>query len=166
MPISDKKSTSGLKGSSLFSYFSVEELEMVASMVKTKQFKKGELIFREGEEGEELFLVEEGKVAISKPVKGNLEQVLAHLGPGDHFGEMAILEKIPRTASASAEENCLLLVVSENDLLHMMEEHPKAAAKIMFNLLRTFNARLKATNEQVREAVRWGLEATGYHVEG
>ncbi len=166
MSTGEDKSISGLKGSSLFSYFSVEEFEMVAGMVRRKQYKKGELIFREGEEGEELFLVEEGKVAISKPVQGNLEQVLAHLGPGDHFGEMAILEKIPRTASASAEENCLLLVISEDDLLRMMEEHPKAAAKIMFNLLRTFSARLKATNEQVREAVRWGLEATGYHVEG
>lgn len=166
MHISEKKSISGLKGSSLFSYFNKEELEMVAGLASTRQYKKGELIFREGEEGEELFLIEEGKVAISKPVKGNLEQVLAHLGPGDHFGEMAILEKIPRTASASAEENCLLLVISENDLLNMMEEHPKVAAKIMFNLLRTFNARLMATNEQVREAVRWGLEATGYQVEG
>jgi len=166
MSISEKKSISVLKGSSLFSYFSGEELVMVAGMVCTRQYKKGELIFREGEEGDELFLVEEGKVAISKPVKGNLEQVLAHLGPGDHFGEMAILEKIPRTASATAEENCVLLVISEGDLLRMMEVHPKAAAKIMFNLLRTFNARLKATTEQVREAVRWGLEATGYHVEG
>ena len=166
MSINGKKSISGLKGSSLFAYFSKEELEMVAGVASTRQYKKGELIFREGVEGEELFLIEEGKVVISKPVKGNLEQVLAHLGPGDHFGEMAILEKIPRTASASAEENCVILVVSENDLLHMMEDHPKAAAKIMFNLLRTFNARLMATNEQVREAVRWGLEATGYQVEG
>lgn len=157
MSIGGNKPIYGLKGSSLFSYFSVEELELVAGLVSTRPYKKGELIFCEGEEG---------KVAISKPVKGNLEQVLAHLGPGDHFGEMAILEKIPRTASASAEENCILLVISENDLLRMMDEHPKAAAKIMFNLLRTFSARLKATNEQVREAVRWGLEATGYHVEG
>ncbi len=149
----------------LFSYFTPEELEGVASTVRTRRFGKGETIFREGDVGEELFLVEEGRVAITKAVKGNIEQVLAHLGPGEYFGEMAVLEKIPRTATVSAEEDCLLLVIGEDDLLHLMEDQPKAAAKIMFNLMKTFSKRLQATNEQVRDAVRWGLEATGFQPE-
>jgi len=154
-----------LEKSTLFSYFTPEELRDVARIVRTRRFGKGETIFKEGDVGEELFLVEEGRVAISKAVKGNIEQVLAHLGPGDYFGEMAVLEKIPRTASVSAEEDCLLLVIGEDDLIHLMENEPKAAAKIMFNLLKTFSKRLQATNEQVRDAVRWGLEATGFQPE-
>ena len=155
-----------LSAFALFAYFTPEELAKTADTVRTRRFKNGDVVFREGDLGEELFLVDEGRVAISKAVKGNIEQVLAHLGPGECFGEMAVLEKIPRTASVSAEEDCVLFVISEDDLMHLMEDEPKAAAKMMFNLLKTFSRRLQATNEQVREAVRWGLEATGYQPEG
>jgi CRP/FNR family cyclic AMP-dependent transcriptional regulator len=154
-----------LANSALLAYFTTDELQNVVSMVRTRRFGKGDLIFLEGDVGEELYLVEEGKVAISKAVKGNLEQVLAHMGPGEYFGEMALLDKIPRTASASAEEDCVLMAIGKDDLFTLMEKEPKAAAKLMFNLLKTFTTRLKATNEQLKEAVRWGLEATGYQPE-
>jgi len=151
--------------SSLFAGLGRDELDLVLSISRTRRFGSGDVVFSEGEVGEELFLVKEGKVAITKQVKGNIEQVLAHLGPGDYFGEMAVMDKIPRTATATAEEACVLVVIGESDLLKMMDDYPKTAAKIMFNLLRTFSRRLQATNEQVRDAVKWGLEATGYQIE-
>ena len=151
--------------SALFTGLGREELGLVLDIIRTKRFGAGDIVFREGEVGEALFLVKEGRVAITKQVKGNVEQVLAHLGPCDYFGEMAVMDKIPRTATATAEEDCVLVVVGESDLVKMMDDYPKAAAKIMFNLLRTFSKRLRATNEQIRDAVKWGLEATGYQVE-
>jgi len=154
-----------LSGSTLFAYFTPDELVNVAEMVKVHGYAKGDLIFGEGDVGEELYIVASGKVAISKRVKGKLEQVLAHMGKGECFGEMAILEKIPRTASAHAEDDCLLMTLSKDHLFALMETDPRAAAKIMFNLLKSFNSRLQTTNEHLREAVRWGLEATGYHPE-
>jgi len=154
-----------LAHSTLFAYFTPEELGHVAEMIKVYGFEKGELIFSEGDVGEELYIIASGKVAISKRVKGNLEQVLAHLGRGECFGEMAILEKIPRTASAQSEEDSTLMALSKDHLFSLMETDPRAAAKIMFNLLKTFNTRLQTTNEHLREAVRWGLEATGFQPE-
>ncbi len=154
-----------LSASDLFSYLTTDELEDIVGMVSRVRVKKGEVLFREGDAGNELYLVDDGRIAISKVVKGNLEQVLAHLGPGDYFGEMALLEQIPRTASAQAEEDAVLLRVCREDLFAMMERQPKAAAKIMFNLLRTFTNRLQSTNDQLRETVRWGLEATGFQPE-
>lgn len=154
-----------LGGSALFAYLTTVELEHIVKMVSRMPVKKGEVLFREGDAGNELYLVDEGRIAISKVVKGNLEQVLAHMGPGDYFGEMALLEQIPRTATASAEENTVLLRICREDLFALMERQPKAAAKIMFNLLRTFTARLQSTNDQLRETVRWGLEATGFRPE-
>ena len=155
-----------LSKSSLFAYLTEAELENIVRVVSSREFAKGSIIFNEGEVGEELYIVEGGMVAISKGVKGNLEQVLAHMGPGEYFGEMALLEMIPRTATASAEEDTTRMVIGKKDLFDLMENEPKAAAKIMFNLLRTFTNRLQATNEQLRETVRWGLEATGFHPEG
>jgi len=154
-----------LSGSTLFAYFTPDELVHVAEMIKVHGYAKGELIFSEGDVGEELYIIATGKVAIGKRVKGNLEQVLAHLGRGECFGEMAILEKIPRTASAHSEEDCMLMALSKDHLFSLMETDPRAAAKIMFNLLKTFNTRLQTTNDHLREAVRWGLEATGFQPE-
>jgi CRP/FNR family cyclic AMP-dependent transcriptional regulator len=154
-----------LSGSQLFAYLTSEELDEVVRLVSSVRLKNGGILFREGDEGNELFIVEQGRIAISKIVKGNLEQVLAHMGPGDYFGEMALLEQIPRTATAQAEEETVLLRICREDLFALMERQPKAAAKIMFNLLRTFTNRLQSTNEQLRETVRWGLEATGFQPE-
>lgn len=154
-----------LAACSLFAYFTAEEVGKVAGFVRLRRVGKGELIFGEGDVGKELYIVEEGSVAISKAIKDNLEQVLAHMGPGDYFGEMAVIENIPRTASASAETDCTLLTIADSDIMRLMDEEPRAAAKIMFNLMKTMSARLQATNEQLREAVRWGLEATGYQPE-
>jgi len=167
IPADDEKQrlAEKLSHSVLFAYCTAEELESVTAFVRPSRYEKGELIFHEGDMGAELYLVETGRVAISKAVKGNLEQVLAHMGPGEYFGEMALLDKISRTASATAEEDCVLLSIGKDDLFMLMEREPKAAAKIMFNLLRTFTSRLQATNEQLKEAVRWGLEATGYQPE-
>ena len=162
----ESKVANRLVNSTLFAYFTVEEVQNAVKMIRMRSFRKGDLIFMEGDVGDELYLVESGKVAISKAIKGNLEQVLAHIGPGEYFGEMALLDKIPRTASASAEEDCVLMALGKDDLFALMEKEPKAAAKIMFNLLKTFTSRLQATNEQLKEAVRWGLEATGYNPEG
>lgn len=151
--------------SSLFAYLTDQELGNVADIVGFRSLGKGELLFNEGDVGDKLFIVEGGRIAISKIIKGNIEQVLAHMSTGDYFGEMALLEKIPRTASASAEEDTVLMEIGKEDLFGLMESDPKAAAKIMFNLLKTFTNRLQATNEQLRETARWGLEATGFHAE-
>jgi len=157
--------TARLSRSAIFASLSADELDQVVSMSGALRLKRGGILFAEGDGGNELYIVDYGRIAITKAVEGNLEQVLAHMGPGDYFGEMALLEQIPRSATASAEEDSGLITISHDDLMGLMDREPKAAAKIMFNLLRTFTARLQATNDQLRETVRWGLEATGFRPE-
>lgn len=154
-----------LAKTTLFAWLTGEELSLIGGLVQPGGYRKGDLIFAEGEDGHELYLIDTGRVIISKSIKGNLEQVLAHLGPGEYFGEMAMLKQIPRTASASAEEDCTIMLIHKDSILKMMEDQPKIAAKIMFNMLQTFNNRLMSANDQVRDAVLWGLEATGFQME-
>jgi len=68
------------------------------------------VLFREGEPGKEMFVLQSGKIAISKKVR-DVEKVLAVLGPGEFFGEMAIISNKPRNASAIVEEDAKLLVI-------------------------------------------------------
>src|SRR6478736_884654 len=75
-----------------------------------KEFPKGTVLFREGEPGKEMFVLQSGRVSISKKVR-DVEKVLAVLGPGEFFGEMAIISNKPRNASAIIEEEARLLVI-------------------------------------------------------
>src|SRR5713101_6899175 len=75
-----------------------------------KEFRKGTILFREGEPGKEMFVLHSGKVSISKRVR-DADKVLATLGPGEFFGEMAIISNKPRNANAMVMEDARLLVI-------------------------------------------------------
>src|SRR5215470_11455412 len=75
-----------------------------------REFPKGHVLFREGEPGKEMFVLQSGKVAISKRVR-DVEKVLATLGPGEFFGEMAIISNKPRNATATVAESAKVLVI-------------------------------------------------------
>src|SRR5690349_2562721 len=75
-----------------------------------KELPKGTVLFREGERGKDMFVLQMGKVAISKTVR-EVETVLATLGPGEFFGEMSIISNKPRNATAIVAEDAKLLVI-------------------------------------------------------
>ena len=75
-----------------------------------KEFPQGTVLFREGETGREMYVIQSGKVSISKRA-GESQKVLTILGAGEFFGEMSILNNKPRSASASCEEDTKLLVI-------------------------------------------------------
>src|SRR5579863_3085450 len=75
-----------------------------------KSFPKSTVLFREGDEGAEMFVIRGGRIAISKTA-GTVEKVLVTLGPGEFFGEMSILNNKPRTATATVVEDAQLLVI-------------------------------------------------------
>jgi len=154
-----------LKSVKLFREFSDAELLAFAARLKERVFKKGQVLFREGDAGEEMFVVREGTTIISKLVSGRVEQVLARATGGDFFGEMTLFDRSPRSATIQAETDVTLLVLDRDNLNLLIEVNPRAAAAFFHSLVYVFIERLRASGELVAEITRWGLEATGLDME-
>lgn len=95
-----------------------------------KQFTAGEIIFCEFEPGNDFYLIQQGRIKISKVVK-NKEKTMDILGPGDIFGEMAILEEQPRSATATAMETVQVLHFNRDNFVSMMMSQPQLAFKLL-----------------------------------
>jgi CRP-like cAMP-binding protein len=111
-----------------------------------KPFEKGDVLFEEGDEGEELYIIRSGKVAIKKRVPHG-QVTLAVLEKGDFFGEMAMLEHIVRTASAEMEESGKLIVIDSQVFGDMIKANPEIAVR----MLRKYSLRLRETTKQIEE---------------
>ena len=111
-------------------------------------FPEGHVLFREGDHGEDMYIVQSGKVAIKKKVRDG-ETVLAVLEKGDFFGEMAMLERLPRSASAEMQEAGDLIVISGDMFGDMIKSNPEIAVR----MLRKQSIRLRDTNKQLEEAL-------------
>jgi CRP-like cAMP-binding protein len=122
----------------------------------TIELAAGELAFREGDLGTEMFILQEGQVAILKEVDGQ-EQQLAVLEKGDFFGEMSLLEDLPRTASARALEDCKLIRINGATFDQMLRSRPEIAVRIMRKLSR----RLRHTDQLLQEALGSAAPAAG-----
>lgn len=154
-----------LSGTRLFSQVDHRDLTALAERLREQTLKKGQVLMRQGEHGEEMFVVRRGSLVISKPVIGNVEQILARAGPGDFFGEMSLFDRSPRSATIQAETESMLLVLDRDNLGRLTHDNPRAAAAFFHALVLIFIERLRASGELVAEVTRWGLEATGLDVE-
>lgn len=109
----------------------------------------GKTIFREGEPGELMYIIQDGTVRITKAME-NKEHVLAELGRGDFFGEMALVTRVERTASASTVDRVQLLAFDRAGFTSMIEKNAKIALNIIDKLCR----RLQHANSQIQFLVR------------
>ncbi|HXG04632.1 MAG TPA: cyclic nucleotide-binding domain-containing protein [Candidatus Binatia bacterium] len=150
-----------LKSVRLFAAFTDAELAALAARLRSRTLRAGQVLFREGDAGDEMFVVRTGTMVISKAVTGRVEQVLARATAGDFFGEMALFDRAPRSATIQAESEAVLLVLDRDNLKILIEQNPRAAAAFFHALVRVFIERLRASGELVAEITRWGLEATG-----
>ncbi len=114
----------------------------------TAELDAGEFVFREDELGTEMFIIQDGKVEILKEISGEQRQ-LAVLEKGDFFGEMAILEDLPRTASARTATAVKLLTINGSTFDQMLRSNPEIAVRMMRKLSR----RLRETDGMLREAL-------------
>jgi len=119
-----------------------------------KHFPKGSVLFNEGDEGEDMYIIRSGQVAIKKRVPHG-EIVLAVLEKGDFFGEMALLERIPRTAGAEMVEDGDLIVIGSDVFGDMVKSNPEIAVR----MLRKYSLRLRETTKQIEELKASGGEA-------
>src|ERR671919_82026 len=98
-----------------------------------KEFPKGTILFKEGEPGKEMFVLQSGKVAISKKVR-DVEKVLAMLGPGEFFGEMAIISNKPRNATARVSQDARLLIIDPKTFEGMIRGNGEIAVRMIKKL--------------------------------
>jgi CRP/FNR family transcriptional regulator, cyclic AMP receptor protein len=115
-------------------------------------YKPGDVLFREGDGGEEMYIIQSGKVAIKKKVKDGSEAVLATLEKGDFFGEMSILERLPRAATAEVVEEGDLIVIGGETFGDMIKSNPEIAVR----MLRKYSIRLRETNKQLEQVLAKG----------
>lgn len=109
-----------------------------------KTYRDGDVIVREGDTSREMYVIQVGKVAITKGVDDR-EVTLATLGRGDFFGEMSLLESLPRDANALAVGDTRLLVISAGGLLLRLRRDPTFA----FEMLHRLSGRIRALNAKV-----------------
>src|ERR1700674_244332 len=109
-------------------------------------YKKGTVLFNEGDEGEDMYIIQSGKVAIKKKVPHG-ETTLAVLEKGDFFGEMAILERMPRSAGAEVLEDGDLIVIGGELFGDMIKSNPEIAVR----MLRKYSLRLRETTKQIEQ---------------
>jgi len=110
-----------------------------------RDFRAGEVLFREGEHGEEMYVIQSGVVQILKTV-GNEERPLASLGRGEFVGEMALLNDKPRTATAVVLEDAKCLVIDR----HTLEQMITSSAEIALRLVKKLARRLDSADEMIQ----------------
>ncbi len=146
-----------LLGSFLFKEMTEDEIGVLAGLFSEKRMDEGVTVFVENMPGESLYLVKQGAVKISKMLAEGEERILVVLGPEDVFGEMAILDGAPRSATARVAETALLLSIKKVDFENLCETNPRLGLKLMRNIIRVFSKRVRENNEEYREMLLWSL---------
>jgi CRP/FNR family cyclic AMP-dependent transcriptional regulator len=127
---------------SLFVNLLPTELAVVDDMLHERHYIKNEVIFDEGEEGKALYIVLDGEVLVcrqGKPENGRI----ATLGTGTFFGELALLDDMPRAAQVRAATDCDLIVFFRDDFISLLDTHSRIASKIARQLARHIGGRLR-----------------------
>jgi CRP/FNR family cyclic AMP-dependent transcriptional regulator len=112
-----------------------------------RSYNPNDVVFREGDVGAEMYIIQSGKIMITKQLKSGEEKTLAVLGPGDSFGEMAIIDKDVRSANAIAIESSRLIALDEE----LFEAHIQTNPKIVKKILKILSSRLRDANQQIAD---------------
>jgi CRP/FNR family transcriptional regulator, cyclic AMP receptor protein len=124
-------------------------LERIASICAEETYRLGDVVFREGDIGDKLYLILDGKIRISREVAGMGEEALAVLGAGQAFGEMSLIDDFPRSADARVHERCRLLVLTKEALEDLLFLDKDLAYEILWNFVRILSSRLRETNDKM-----------------
>ena len=138
---------------SLFSQLSPSELNIVDGLLHHREYLEGEIVFDEGEEGQAIYFVQEGEVGIERPHLGEIGHVVT-LGPGEFFGDLALLDNLPRAAQARARKTTRLAVFFRADFMTLMDTHARVASKIALQMAREMGRRLRLAHASETQAWR------------
>ena len=136
-----------LESLTLFRNLSYKEIIRILNRTEVRNFAPGERIIEEGAPGEELFVILGGKVRLHK---GNA--FITHLERGAHLGEMALVDRSPRSASATAEEQTKMLLLRRREFYEVLRKEPALATKLLWSFLQVLSDRLRKTTAELSGA--------------
>ena len=131
----------------LFARLSDRELLRVMQAVEVRSYDDQAVVIREGDKGDELFIVLSGKVSVSRG-----GETLTRLGAGEHFGEMALIRAVPRSASVSSDGGAELIVIRRTDFFELLRSEHEIAVKMLWQFLGVLADRLDQTSSELRHA--------------
>lgn len=139
---------------------SAAEMKLLATFSTEERFREGSMIFREGEKGDKLYIVLDGRVRISKFIPGVGEEALTVLDRGDFFGEMALIDDKPRSADGKAHESdATVLSIDRATLNEILSMDPHASLQFLNLLCRMISRRLREINDKI---VQWKYMSGGF----
>jgi len=136
-----------LKKMPLFKHLTYKEIMRLLNVLVVKDYKAGEKIIEERTDGEELFIILSGKVKLHKD-----EAFITHLERGAHFGEMALVDRSKRSASATAEEPSRALMLRRRDFYEIIRKEPVLATKLLWSFVQVLTERLRKTTADLSGA--------------
>ena len=129
----------------LFKDFTVGQLEEITKIVSDKEYKRGQQIFAEGDDGVGFYIVIRGRVKVFKVSPDGKEQIMHIFGPGQPFAEVPVFEGSRYPANAEAMENCRLFFFTKNAFVNLIHENPSLA----MNMLASMSQRLKQFSRMI-----------------
>ncbi|MBN1897562.1 MAG: cyclic nucleotide-binding domain-containing protein [Spirochaetes bacterium] len=143
-----------LKNTGIFTDLEKKELEMVSQLCQVKEFEENTEIFHEGDTGQELFILIEGRVVIEIHLKLKSEKAAVHtVDKGHVFGEVALVDGGPRSASATTVKPSRLLVLNKTDLDKLIETNPRIGYIILRNFSKILCGRIRKTTRELRSSL-------------
>ena len=139
-----------LKATPLFSDLRGSDLKKILRMVHERSYATGQVVFHEGDRGAGMYIIKRGNVDITIRTGGGDQKVVASLTDRQFFGEMALLESAPRSATCVATAPTELLGFFQPDLDNLMDRNSRLGARVLRNLARLMAGRIRAMNERVR----------------
>jgi len=137
-----------LKAMQMFRYLSYRELVRVAGITEVTELAEGDVVFRTGEPGETMYVVMSGRVRLSKD-----DVSVAELEKGQHFGEMALVDRSQRSLTATALEETRLATIRRKDFYEIIKKEPELATKLLWSFVQVLGARLRKTTSDLSDAL-------------
>ena len=133
----------------LFSTLSSEDAAALRTSMTTTHLDRGEVLFREGEQGDRVYVLTGGKIKLGRTSIDGRENLVAIIGPGEMFGELSLFDPGPRSATASAVAHSDLISLGHDALHEFLSDRPKVAQSMLGALAR----RLRRTNDSLADLV-------------
>lgn len=150
VPQDDELAT--LRAVPLFSDLKDAELKRIMKLLHVRQYVAGEVVFREGQTGAGMYIVQRGAVDIVLRLVDGTEKLMVSLHDRQFFGELALLEQVARTATCVVREPTVLLGIFQSDLEQLVDRDSKLGARVLWNLARLTATRLRELTNSVRVA--------------
>ncbi len=133
----------------LFAGLNEQQFAALAARTSQTSLRRGEVLFEEGDQGDRLYIITEGKIKLGHSSEDGRESLLAILGPGEIIGELTLFDPGPRSTTATAVSSASLLSLDHTDLVAVLDNSPEVAK----HMLRALAQRLRRTNESLSDLV-------------